>query len=123
MQNVIITTIILLLIINSYGFIYSYLITKKNYFLDKKIQSKNVGFDVLKSRMPLVLFNVMILIILSSVGLYFFKGYYIKDYISLPILILEIFVVLIIDDFFFYFLHRIMHENKYFYGRRARINA
>ena len=122
MDQAILITLLLLLSINSYGFIYSYLITSKSFLLNKRIQSKTNSLQVLKSRIPLVLFNIFILILLNIIGLYFFKTYYIKEYISFGVVFLEVLFILIIDDFFFYILHRTMHENKYIYKTIHKIH-
>ena len=49
MDNTVIFTIILLVIINSYGFVYSYLITSKSILLNKRIQNKRMNLDILKN--------------------------------------------------------------------------
>ena len=48
-------TIILLILINLYGFLYSLLITKYNYSYNHKIQSKRIDYDTLEKRLPLIL--------------------------------------------------------------------
>ena len=122
MDNIVYLTLFLLTLINIYGFLYSYLITDKLFFTKNKIQSKMISFSVLKERTPLVLFNIIILMILTVIGLVFFREYYIKDYISITYVVLEVIFVLIIDDFFFYILHRKMHENKYIYKKIHKIH-
>jgi len=122
MDNIVYLTLFLLILINAYGFMYSYLITDKSFFVKSKIQSKMISFSVLKERTPLVLFNVSILMILTVIGLVFFRGYYIKEYVSLSYIFIEVFFVLLIDDFFFYLLHRMMHENKYIYKKIHKIH-
>jgi len=122
MNQTILITVFLLILINAYGFLYSYLITEKSYKNSKKIQSKENDLDVLKSRTPLVLFNISILIILNSIGLYFFKDYYIKDYSTIIFVIIEVIFVLTVDDIFFYVLHRTMHENKFIYRKIHKIH-
>ena len=111
MNQTILITIALLILINSYGFLYSYLITDKSYKKHKKIQDKANDLSVLKKRTPLVLFNISILIILNSIGLYYFKDYYIKDYYSILFVLFEVVFVLTIDDIFFYVLQS---KRKYF---------
>ena len=122
MNQTILITILLLIIINGYGFVYSYLITGKSFRKNKKIQNKTNGLNVLIDRTPLVLFNISILIILNSIGLYFFKDYFIKDHSSFLITLGEVLFVLTIDDIFFYVLHRTMHENKYIYRKIHKIH-
>ena len=122
MNHYILITVILLLSINLYGFLYSYLIVKKKFYNSFKIQSKNIELKILLNRIPLVTFNVSILILLNIIGLYFFKDTFIKDFNSYPILVLEVFTVLFVDDFFFYFLHRFMHENRFIYRKIHKIH-
>ena len=122
MDKNIIIACILLICINSYGFIYSYLITKHLFLNSKKIQSKNVDYNTFLGRIPLVLFNITIVIVFNVIGLYFFKDYFIKEFISIPWVFGEVLFVLIIDDLFFYFLHRLMHENKYIYKKIHKIH-
>ena len=115
-------TLILLFCINFYGFLYSYLITTTSFFEKLKIQDKNINYDVLKSRVPLVLFNVIVLMILTTIGLYYFKSYYISDYTSFYIETGKLIIILLVDDVFFYFLHRTMHENKFIYKTIHKIH-
>ena len=115
-------TLILLFCINMYGFVYSYFITTSTIFAKYKIQNKDISFDVLKSRIPIVLFNVIILMILTTIGLFYFKSYYITNYSSIYIELGKLICVLLVDDIFFYFLHRTMHENKYIYKTIHKIH-
>ncbi len=122
MNQYILITVILLVFINLYGFFYSYLVVQKNFYNSYKIQTKNLDVEILFNRIPLVIFNVSVLIILNVIGLYFFKDIFIKNFHSYPIILLEVFAVLLVDDFFFYFLHRLMHENKFIYRKIHKIH-
>ena len=122
MDSTVYLTLFLLFSINTYAFIYSFLITNKSFFTKSKIQSKIISFSVLMERTPLVIFNVAVLMILTVIGLVYFREYYIKEYVSISYIFLEVFFVLLIDDFFFYILHRKMHENKYIYKKIHKIH-
>jgi len=115
-------TITLLILINFYGFLYSLLITKYNFSNSFKIQSKNIEYKVLKKRLPLIVFNVSVLIFFNYIGIRFFGHLFLKDYNSIIICFVEILFVLIVDDFFFYILHRGMHESKYIYKKIHKIH-
>ena len=115
-------TIILLILINFYGFLYSLLITKYNFSYTHKIQSKIINYDILKQRLPLILFNVSVLISFNYIGIKYFDHIFLKGYTSFIICLFEILFVLIIDDFFFYVLHRGMHESKYIYKKIHKIH-
>ena len=121
-NNEIILTVLLLVFINLYGYLYSYLIVTRNIFKKYKIQSKDITYSILKSRVSLVSFNVFILIGLNIIALVFFRDIFIKDFVSIPLLLLEVMFVLFIDDMFFYFLHRLMHENKFIYRKIHKIH-
>ena len=118
----ILITIFLLVAINMYGFIYSSLITKYQFFLSNKIQEKKIDYKVLLNRMPLITFNIFILILLNVIGIKFFHHIFLKEFTSVLICFIEILFVLLIDDLFFYFLHRLMHENKYIYKKIHKIH-
>ena len=122
MNQHIISACLLLIGINIYGVFYSFLITKHLFLNNKKIQSKNIDFNTLLSRLPMVSFNVAILILFNIMGLYFFEDYFIREFRSIPWLMFEVLFVLLIDDFYFYFLHRGMHENKYIYKTIHKIH-
>ena len=115
-------TIILLILINLYGFLYSLLITKYNYSYSNKIQLKRIDYGTLKKRLPLILFNVSVLVSFNYVGIKYFDHIFLKEYNSFMICLFEVLFVLIIDDFFFYLLHRGMHESKYIYKKIHKIH-
>jgi len=118
-------TISLLVLINLFGYIYSYLIVtnkigKGSQIQPKFIKDKKYLFD----HSYLFIFNVCILIIFVFIGFYFFKDYIINlnsefSYLSL---IIHLAIILIFDDTFFYFLHRLMHQNKYIYSKIHKIH-
>ena len=122
MNNTLYTTLSLLFLINIYGFLYSYLITTTSFFKSYKIQSKDIGFEIIKRRSFLVLFNIIILMFLTSIGLMFFESIFITSYKSFSIALGKLIIVLLIDDLFFYFLHRIMHQSKYIYKTIHKIH-
>ena len=122
MNNYVIITVFLLCFINFYGVVFSYLITKKNFLAISKIQVKKISYETFLKRIPLCSFNILILIILNVIALQYFEDFFLKEYFSPGILCLEVFIVLIIDDFFFYFLHKYMHANKFIYKKIHKIH-
>ena len=122
MNNYVIITVFLLFFINFYGVVFSYLITKKNFSAVSKIQVKKISYETFLKRIPLCSFNILILIILNAIALQYFEDFFLKEYFSPGILCLEIFIVLAIDDFFFYFLHKYMHANKFIYKKIHKIH-
>tara|TARA_Y100000589_G_scaffold43986_1_gene37047 strand:+ start:6354 stop:7052 length:699 start_codon:yes stop_codon:yes gene_type:complete len=113
--HIIFYTVLIILTCNLVGFIFS-LATIHLKFLEKfKIQKRKIKPITFYKRLPLILFNIFLLIIISCVGLYYFL-----DLINYSVLIddsiliiVQLFVIFVIDDFYFYFLHLLMHKNKY----------
>ena len=97
MNNDVLITVVLLIIINLYGYLYSYIIVKHKFLNAHKIQPKNIDSNTLLSRIPLVSFNVFVLIMFNVIGLLFFKDYFIKDFVSFPILCIEVLFVLLVS--------------------------
>jgi len=122
MSQMVLITVLLLILINVYGFLYSLSITKYKVLSGRKIQSKFINYDTLLSRLPLIIFNVTILIIFNVIGITYFDYIFLREYNSVLVLIYQITIVLLVDDFFFYILHRIMHENKYIYKKIHKIH-
>ena len=115
--NSIIVTLSIMFLTNFFGLVYSYLITSKEFLISLKLQSRSYKENILKKRLPLILFNLFTLILVTGLGLYFFSNYIIRDFISINWLFLEVIVVLFVDDIYFYFFHRFMHENRYVYKK------
>ena len=115
-NNVVLSTLVLLLVINLIGFLYSYLIIKTDFFKQFKLQNRPHRIKDFYKRAPLICMNISILMLITGLGLYYFSDYIIKDFNSVWILIFEVVVVLIIDDIYFYLWHRLMHENKFLYS-------
>lgn len=107
-------TLLILIICNVLGFIASILPIYFKSLLRYRIQDKKIDSKVFFSRLPLIFFNIFILSLVSSVGLYFMFPLFDSGLVFSPLLIfLQLAFILIADDFFFYFLHRWMHQNKY----------
>ena len=122
MNNYVIITVLLLIFINFYGVVFSYLITKKNFLAISKIQVKKISYETFLKRIPLCLFNISVLIFLNIIALQFLDDIFLKEYISPTIIIVEVLIVLAVDDFFFYLLHRYMHTNKFIYKKIHKIH-
>ena len=118
-------TILLLICINLFGYAYSYLIVTSKIGLNRQIQPKSTrNKEYLFDHTPLFVINVLTLMLFVFIGFYFFKDFIIDADIDVTFfnLIFPLFVILIFDDTFFYFLHRFMHENKYIYKKIHKIH-
>ncbi len=110
--SIAIYTIVLLICTNLFGLIYSMLVLYTPIFKKFSIQKKPYVKGVFAKRMPLYLFNIILLLTISGVGAYFGFGF-LKQEVSIGIIIFQVIFAFVIDDIFFYFYHRWLHENKY----------
>ena len=105
-------TIVLLICTNLFGLIYSMLVLYTPIFKKFSIQKKPYVKGVFAKRMPLYLFNIILLLTISGVGAYF--GFaFLKQEVSIGIIVFQVIFAFVIDDIFFYFYHRWLHENKF----------
>ena len=121
-EHFILTTLLILITINISGVVYSYLIINNGFLKSSKLQNRPHKIENFYNRLPLIGFNFFILLIVTGLGLYFFDNYIIKEYNNLGLFVFEILIVLLIDDIYFYFYHRLMHENKYIYRKIHKIH-
>ena len=108
-----IITVLLLITTNSIGLIYSLLVLKTKLFAKYRIQSKAYKTGIFSERMPLYLFNFFMLLLFAGVGTYFLYDFFEVSSFSLLVILFQVLFAFIIDDLYFYFMHRWMHENKF----------
>jgi sterol desaturase/sphingolipid hydroxylase (fatty acid hydroxylase superfamily) len=110
--SIAIYTIVLLTCTNLFGLIYSMLVLYTSIFKKFSIQKKPYVKGVFAKRMPLYLFNITLLLTISGLGAYFGFGF-LKQEVSIGIIVFQVIFAFVIDDIFFYFYHRWLHENKF----------
>ena len=106
-------TILVLVGSNLFGLLYSMLVLKTDLFKSFRIQSKSYQEAIFRKRMPLFLFNFVILLCVSGAGSYFIYDSIETSFTSLWIIGLQVLFAFIVDDAWFYFFHRWLHENKF----------
>ena len=106
-------TALLLLGSNLFGFLYSYIVLNTSLFSKYRIQSKPYKKGLFWSRMPLFLFNLATLILLSASGAYFIFDYLDTEWPAWWVLLFQVLLAFILDDIWFYLYHRYLHENKF----------
>jgi sterol desaturase/sphingolipid hydroxylase (fatty acid hydroxylase superfamily) len=112
-ENAALYTALVLLGSNFLGFIYTYIVLNTNLLAKFRIQNKPYHKGIFWKRMPLFLFNLSTLIALSAFGAYFMFDYFQTEWPSWWVIILQVLLAFIIDDLWFYFYHRYLHENKF----------
>lgn len=110
--SIAIYTIVLLICTNLFGLLYSMLVLYTPIFKKFSIQKKPYVKGVFAKRMPLYLFNITLLLTISGLGAYFGFGF-LKQEVSIGTIVFQVIFAFVIDDIFFYFYHRWLHENKY----------
>tara|TARA_Y100000590_G_C15684188_1_gene1000965 strand:- start:383 stop:1075 length:693 start_codon:yes stop_codon:yes gene_type:complete len=122
--NQTVITLLLLVFVNVSGYLYSLLYVKNLIGKSSRIQAQSrTDLNYLNDHLPLIIFNVLTLMLFVFIGFYFFKDSIInQESISILGILLQLFVILLFDDTFFYFLHRLMHENKYIYTKIHKIH-
>lgn len=98
---------------NLIGLIYSMVVLKTGFFANFRIQQKAYKEGVFGQRMPLFLFNFAVLILFSGSGTYFMFEFFDSDSTAWWVIGLQVLYAFIVDDAWFYFIHRLMHENKF----------
>lgn len=111
--EMILGTIVLLVMTNTFGFAYSYVVLYTNVFKRFRIQEKPYKKGVLGKRLPLFLLNFVLLTAISVSGVWMFSGFFETEFPPIWIMALQIIFVFLIDDAWFYFAHRWMHVNKW----------
>ena len=113
-------TIIIIVTCNLLGFFLSVVSIHISFLNKFKIQKRKIKPSTFYKRLPLILFNVILLIIISFFGLYFFydfgffqSGELLNKDSNFSLIFAQLFLILVIDDLYFYFLHSFMHKNKY----------
>ncbi len=84
------------------------------FFENRRIQGKNYKVGLLWKRMPLIGLNAFLLLTINFVGLYF--GYDFFNHDGLPawwIILLQVLFIIFLDDSYFYFYHKFLHDNKW----------
>jgi len=115
MSNVTITiiTICIALVSNAIGLVYSWLILYTDVFRKYRLQGKKYKPELFLQRLPLISFNIIILLIVTAVSLYFLAGIFEQSVPSVWVFCFQVFFIFFVDDIYFYVMHRAMHENKF----------
>ena len=119
----VIYTVILLLACNFIGFLISIISIHASFLHKYRIQKRKIKANVFYNRLPLIFFNILLLILISSIGLYYIFPLFdpILNF-SIYGVFIQLFIILLIDDFYFYVLHLWMHKNQYVLNHIHRIH-
>ena len=119
----VIYTIAIIIACNIFGFLLSLISLHLPCLIKYRIQKRKIKTSTFYNRLPLILFNIILLVLISGIGLYYLYPLFnpALDFHFLTI-ISQLFVILVIDDFYFYILHVWMHKNQYILKHIHRIH-
>lgn len=106
-------TVLLLLFSNALGFLYSFIVLRTSLFKKYRIQNQEYKEGIFSNRMPLFIFNFITLLVFSGVGAYFIFDFLDTTWDPWYVIAGQVLFAFLIDDLFFYFYHRYLHENKF----------
>ena len=117
-------TVLIIAICNLFGFLISMVSIHTQLFSKYRIQKRKLKVSAFYNRLPLIVFNIFSLISISSIGLYFLYPIMFDNEIEINFtsIMIQLFIILIIDDFYFYILHSWMHSNKYILDKIHRVH-
>lgn len=106
------TNLTVLLLSLFIGIIYTFICYQKNSQRYVITQRKDT-YKNFYHHLPLILFNISILSLLSFVGIYFFSNFFDTHAPSILIFVTQFLIIMVFDDVEFYFWHRFLHRNKF----------
>ncbi len=116
-------TILIIIVCNIFGFLISMASIHISALAKYRIQKRKIKPHVFYQRLPLILLNILLLILISFCGLYLmfplFNPVLKFDWF---LILCQLFIILFIDDLYFYCIHLIMHKNQYILDKVHRIH-
>ena len=113
LTEIIVITLIVFFSSNLFGVIYSLVILKTNLLAKFRIQQTPYKKGIFMERFPLYFFNLIVVAIFGVVGVSVMYSFFDTGLPSIWVFLGQVIFVFIIDDVWFYFMHRYMHKNKY----------
>lgn len=122
MNTLIMVTLGITLICNLIAGLGSYLILYTDIFQGRRIQKRRYTSGIFWRRFPLIAFNISVLLILSTLGLYLTYPLFDLEPPSLLAGGAQLLFLVLLDDAYFYFFHRTLHETPSLYKRIHKIH-
>ncbi len=87
-----------------------------------KIQQRQPVLETLTRRLPLIALNVAIICSITAVSIFVFQDWFVLERPAWWALLAQVAYVSVIDDFFFYLIHRWLHQSPTLYRRIHKIH-
>jgi len=120
-ENIVLWTLVIMGSLNSLAIALSYAFVLKPPTANK-IQARSYTLRDLNARMPTVLMNIGLLVILTVTSLSMFGDLFVWTAQPWWKTTLEVLLISLVDDAFFYVFHRSLHENKWLYRKIHKIH-
>ena len=122
MSLFIIVTLSIALACNLFAGLLSYVILYTDLLTSKRIQGQRYKSGIFRKRLPLIALNLSLLMILSYTGLtwaedLFSWNVHENRWWASCVFAAQFFVLVVIDDTYFYFFHKTLHEKHWLYKR------
>jgi methylsterol monooxygenase len=104
------------------GGVYSYYVLNSEKSKQNRILNTKFKKNVLKQHFPLISFNLITLYVITAISLYFFQDYFSFALPSIYIFAAQVCVIMLLDDTFFYFFHKLLHVNDYLFKTIHKIH-
>ncbi len=107
---------------NLFGLVLSLWLDRKGIPLKLDGQTVKRKPNTLPKRVPLIVFNTLLLGAVAFPSLWLFADLFSFEAPNLLVFGLHFFLLVAFDDIVFYWVHRIIHENKYLYRKIHKIH-
>ena len=116
-------TISIIVFCNVLGFVFSLASIHIPSLQKHRIQQRKIKSTIFYNRLPLILFNICLLIIVSAIGLYYIYPLFDSNLsFHFGTIVIQLLIILVIDDLYFYVFHLWMHKNEYILKKIHRIH-
>ena len=88
----------------------------------KIIQNRKYRPGVFDKRIKLISFNLISLLSSVVLGMYLFHSIFVFDEVSVSLIFLQLAMMVLVDDFYFYWFHRLLHNVPYSYKKIHKIH-
>ena len=75
-----------------------------------------------RKHLPLILINLIVMCVVFPAGLYLMSDWIMVSYQNFWVVLLQLIAVLLIDDFYFYCFHRLLHKSDFLFKKIHKIH-
>ena len=122
MSYLVSVTLLIALLCNLFGFLLSYFVLQNNTLQKFRLQKRKYKAGTFQKRLPLVLFNLSLLFLLVFAALQLAEGFFDMELQSYASIALQVFIFVLLDDCYFYFYHRTLHNVPILYSKIHKIH-